>query len=118
MTINGTIPDREKKMAKTLMFIFAVSLGLALISPCYCQDYLSEEEQQFADFSGAVTAVDWVASTVVVNDVSFKVEQNTVIIKGTDTIGFSSINIGDQVDVKFYKDSAGELIVTNMVVKI
>ncbi|MFH0771520.1 MAG: hypothetical protein V1933_02750 [Candidatus Omnitrophota bacterium] len=106
-------------MAKAAIIIFAVVLGAISFKFSYCQDYSeSQQVEEFSGYAGTVTAVDWVASIVVINDVSFKVDSNVVITKGMDTIGFSNINIGDQVDVRYHKDLSDALVVVNMIVKI
>ena len=91
-------------MKKILLSFIVV---LLITSVAYCQD--KDEANPTKSMSGQITAVDWVGSTLVVGNTRFIVPFDTEIFEGDNTITFTEIKVGDNVEVLYYQDSSGTL---------
>ncbi len=68
--------------------------------------------QQHYTMHGKVVTIDWVGSLLVVknygdtmiDELTLRVPHDTVIMKGTDSIGLADINPEDRVAVEYYND--------------
>jgi len=65
---------------------------------------------------GNVTAIDWVGSVVTVEDTEFFIPSNVEVIKGSDKVGFSDIDVGDSVTVTYSKEKDGLLKAIRIVI--
>lgn len=101
-------------------------LFLAFSSPVFCQQETAARELKTV--VGEVVAVDWVASALTVrhfddrigrgfDEINFIVTHDTVITKGTETVGLFDINQSDQVTVEYYDDSFSGLKAAKIVVE-
>ncbi|MGB4521315.1 MAG: hypothetical protein WBI28_05225 [Candidatus Omnitrophota bacterium] len=88
-------------------------LGMFGISPSYCDDRIDED--RIKTVQGAVSAINWVSSTISVrwlehsrtmtyDEISIFVPKKVKISKGTDVISLSTLNIFDRVIVQYYDD--------------
>ncbi|MFZ2603585.1 MAG: hypothetical protein WAX79_06275 [Candidatus Omnitrophota bacterium] len=88
-------------------------LGMFGISPSYCDDQIDED--RIKTVNGAVSAINWVKSTISVrwlehsrtmtyDEISIFVPKKVKISKGTDVISLSTLNIFDRVIVQYYDD--------------
>lgn len=102
-----------------IITIFLI-LGMFGISPSYCDDQIDEDKVKTV--SGAISAVNWVSSTISVrwlehsrtmtyDEISIFVPKKVKISRGSDTIMLSTLNIFDRVIVQYYDDpdNAGAL---------
>jgi hypothetical protein len=97
-------------MAKKSLIILCIFL-IAFSCSGYCQD--STDESKADIVKGVVAAVDWVAGILVVrtmdfgniDEITFEVPDDVEITKGTNSIGFSSINLTDPVRVEYLGNS-------------
>ena len=65
---------------------------------------------------GNVTAMDWVGSVLTVDETVFFVASNVEVIKGSDNISFSDVDIGDSVVVTYSQERDGSLKAVRIVV--
>ncbi|MBU2103144.1 MAG: hypothetical protein ABH865_05725 [Candidatus Omnitrophota bacterium] len=94
-------------------FFFCVSL----VFPVYSQD--KDPQVQTLHLSGQVSSVDWVAAKLALrvyepsqdsrSEMLFVIGSQTKFLRGTDTINFSDIEQGDNVQIEYYRDAQGQL---------
>lgn len=87
--------------------LLGLTVALLITSMAYCQN--KDEANPTGSMSGQVTAVDWVGSTLVVDNTRFIVPFDTEIFEGENTITFTEIKVGDKVKISYYQDSSGTL---------
>ncbi len=102
-------------MIRIQAVIFVLLLSIIWIIPCHCQDF--EEGGRVETIDGVVTAVDWVGSILVVNDVYLSVPSEAKMYKSNDTIELSDIEIGDQVEATYHARPTGENTVVSVTVQ-
>ena len=81
---------------------------------CYSED--SSEANRTKTAQGDVTDIDWVGSILTVDDTAFSVASDAKVIKGSDEISFSEINVGDRVKVAYIREKDGSLKAVRIVV--
>lgn len=100
-------------MSKVGVITIFLILGMFGISPSYCDDQIDED--RIKTVNGAVSAINWVKSTISVrwlehsrtmtyDEISIFVPKKTKITKGTDVIMLNTLNIFDRVIVQYYDD--------------
>jgi len=101
-------------MKRWLSIIILLSV-MAIFAEVNCQTVESEAEPVIFTTKGSVSGVNWVADKIVVrtfvygvtDEITFIVSNSTAITRGSSTIPFSNINIGDNVTVSYYSSFAG-----------
>ncbi len=101
-----------------------VFIGISAIAPVYCQERAGD--RQFDTFSGIVSSVSWIDSTVMIrymvnretHEAVFSVPPEAKIFKRNHSIWFSEVNIGDHVTVSYYTDHAGVLKIVSLIVDV
>jgi len=81
---------------------------------CYSEDVSNVNRTM--TMQGNVTAVDWVGSTIVVNDMEFTVPSNVDVRKGIDKVSFQDIDVGDSVTVTYGNEEDGSFKVIRIIV--
>ena len=109
-----------------LFKLFSVFIAVTLfISQGFCQE---AHEQELRTVVSIVDSIDWVGSIMIVNwqnaeedfaytSLTLQVPQDVVIYKGTDKIGFSEVNLGDEVTVTYYRDQSGQAVAKSISVR-
>jgi len=105
-----------KKLVVVCVLFFVAIAG----ADGYCQDLVSEASTKIV--RGTVTEIDWVAGKVVVrtcdfgsinevtlkvDEITFKVTQDTKITKGTEDISLADMHLSDSVTVEYSNSLAG-----------
>jgi len=88
-------------------------MSAAISTPCHCGEEVGERKTE--TIVGLVSVVDWVGSTMVVkcfSDYVVVVPPETKIFKNDRRIGFSEVNVQDNVTAECYRDSSGTLTAT------
>lgn len=101
-------------MIKNRIVILALLFGILLAAPGYCQEPCQKAE--VGNVTGTIAGIDWVGGKLVVktndfgstDEVVFMVPDGTKVIKGTDSIWFSDLNVGDRVTVEYLKSASFE----------
>lgn len=102
-------------LLRASVVVIGVMLMMAGVAMhCYSED--SPEASVTMTVQGSVTAMDWVGSVLAVNDIEFSVPSDVKVVKGSDKIGFSDINVGDSVAVTYSKEKDGSLKAVRIVV--
>lgn len=58
---------------------------------------------------GEVTAMDWVGSVLMVDEIEFSIPSDVKVVKGTDEVSFSDVELGDNVTVTYVREKDGSL---------
>jgi hypothetical protein len=105
----------EKMLIRAGIIVIGIILIMAgAAAHCYSED--SSEANETMAMQGNVTAIDWVGSVLTISDTEFSVPSNVKVIKGTEKIGFSDINVGDSVTVTYSRGKDGSLKAIRIVV--
>ena len=107
-----------------MFFIIAAATSIVFL---FCQQGLTQEPAKVV--MGQISQIDWASSTIAVrylqehgyvvyDEVSLFVPDNANIFKGNDRIGFTDLQIGDQVTAEYINTSPGPLQIINMTVVI
>lgn len=99
------------RMIKILTLIAVFSF--LSISSCYCEESAARD---IRTARGTVSSRDWVSSTIVVSYIRYHVPPDVKVYKGSSKMGFTAINVGDPVILKYYQDSSGSYQVTEITV--
>ena len=82
----------------------------------YCHADDGSGADPIMTMQGGVTAIDWAGAVITVNDTTFSFPSNAIVVKGTDIIKFSDIDVGDSVTVSYSRDTYGALRATMIAV--
>lgn len=92
-------------MKRMFALIFCMGLLGAGAGVVFCQDQAPSENTKTAVIEGDVTSVDWVGDKFVVRgsagDMTFLLTDDTIIMKGTQTVPATELEEGAHVEVTF-----------------
>lgn len=91
-------------MKRILICVMSAAIVLMAVSYCPAQD---AEGDRTGNMRGSVTSIDWVGSTMTVDDTKFSVSSDMEVYKGDDRVSFSDIEVGDQVVVRYRSGASG-----------
>ena len=102
-------------MLRVSMIAIGIMLMMAgMAIRCYSED--SSEINRTVTIQGAVIAIDWVGAVFTVNDVVFSIPSSAEVVKGTERVSFSDIDVGDNVTVTYNKENDGSLRVSRVAI--
>ena len=111
-----------------IVFVAALMMVMALSAGFYCAD-ISADEMELRTIDGEVTDVDWIGDgltiqymvddiNIVYENMSFKnISPKVEIIKGNDKVDLSTIQVGDNVTVKYLQHETSVPEPVNIVIK-
>ena len=96
-------------MAKWIVLCVGIIITCVCLArmPCCAQEEGQNKNCSFMKLQGRVVSINWVASTIIVEDnrdmdqVAFLVMRETRITKGSNTITLSDLNVGDRVTIEY-----------------
>jgi len=100
---------------RAVIFFMVLGVSLAAAPSSYCKEGLDKE--QLKTIQGTISDLNWVRSTITVrwmehartmryDEITIFVPQKTKILRGSDIVMLSTLNIFDRVTVVYHDDPA------------
>ena len=95
-------------MAKWIVLCVGIITCVCMAKiPCYAQEQSQDKSCSFMKLQGRIVSINWVGSSIVVEDiqgsdqVTFLVTRETRIVKGSNSVSLSDLNVGNQVTIEY-----------------